>query len=64
MRDCNQRAGNTPQHVEADCVQLVRELLNPEGFGYSVTEEVRTAARRALRITNNPDFPPREVRHD
>lgn len=33
-----------------DCIALVRELLRPEGYGYSVTAEVRNAARRALGI--------------
>lgn len=32
------------------CIDLVRELLRPEGYGYSVTAEVRNAARRALGI--------------
>lgn len=34
----------------AACVDLVRELLDPEGFGYSVSAEVRNAARRCMGI--------------
>jgi hypothetical protein len=31
-----------------DAVALVRKLLDPEGFGHAVTQEVRNEARRAL----------------
>ena len=34
----------------AACVALVRDLLDPEEFGHSVTAEVRNAARRAFGI--------------
>jgi hypothetical protein len=34
----------------AACVALVRDLLDPEEFGHSVTAEVRNAARRACGI--------------
>lgn len=33
------------------CTQLARDLLDPEGYGHAVTQEVRVAARRALGIT-------------
>lgn len=41
------------QLAEADsqhdaCVDLVHALLDPERFGYTVTAEIRDAARRAL----------------
>lgn len=36
------------QTVERNALDLVRELVNPDGFGYSVTEEVRRAAKRVL----------------
>lgn len=38
-------------HDEDKAVELVRQLLNPEGFGYSVTHEVRRAAADVLGIT-------------
>lgn len=31
-------------------LQLARDLLNPDGFAYSVTPEVRNAARRVLGV--------------
>ncbi|WP_280189108.1 hypothetical protein [Delftia sp. PS-11] len=34
----------------AACVALVRDLLDPEGLGHSVSAEVRNAARRAFGI--------------
>ncbi|MFG0786346.1 hypothetical protein [Delftia tsuruhatensis] len=34
----------------AACVALVRDLLDPDGYGYSVSPEVRNAARRAVGI--------------
>ncbi|ROR02616.1 hypothetical protein EDF72_1750 [Delftia acidovorans] len=34
----------------AACIDLVRELFNPEGFAHSVSAEVRNAARRACGI--------------
>lgn len=33
-----------------DAIALVRELINPEGYGYSVTPEVGNHARRVLHI--------------
>lgn len=41
------------QHLAPDAdeaIALVRELINPEDFGYSVTAEVGNRARRVLRI--------------
>ncbi|GGH62282.1 hypothetical protein GCM10010975_26820 [Comamonas phosphati] len=39
-----------PTQKAADALQLVNSLLNPEQFGYSVSAEVRNAARRVLGI--------------
>lgn len=33
-----------------DAIALVRELINPDGYGYSVTPEVSNHARRVLHI--------------
>lgn len=32
----------------SEAFDLIRELINPDGFGYSVTAEVGNAARRVL----------------
>lgn len=40
-------------HLDPDAaaaIALARELIDPEGFGYSVTPEVGNAARRVLHI--------------
>lgn len=37
------------------CIDLVRELLRPDGYGYSVSAEVRNAARRALGIKGSQE---------
>ena len=34
----------------SEAFDLIRELINPDGFGYSVTAEVGNAARRVLQI--------------
>ena len=39
-------------HDDDKAVELVRQLLDPEGFGYSVTPEVRRAAADVLGITH------------
>lgn len=39
-------------HNNDRAIDLVRQLLDPEGFGYSVTEEVRRAAARVLATTD------------
>jgi hypothetical protein len=36
-----------------EVVKFLKELLNPDGFGYSVTAEVRTEAKRILEIIEN-----------
>lgn len=33
-----------------DLIEFVESLLDPEGFGYAVTEEVRDEARKVLGI--------------
>lgn len=38
-------------HAEEKAINLVRQLLDPEGFGFSVTEEVRRRAAEVLATT-------------
>ena len=33
---------------EEEVVHFLKELLNPEGFGWAVTQEVRNSAKRIL----------------
>lgn len=33
-----------------NALELARDLISPEGYAYSVTPEVRNAARRVLRV--------------
>lgn len=42
----------SPARVDHYCslVEFCQDLLNPEQFGYSVTEEVRARARRLLKM--------------
>lgn len=40
-------------HDEDKAIDLVRQLLDPEGFGFSVTEEVRRAAAQVLATTGH-----------
>lgn len=38
---------------ESEIINFLKELLNPEGFGHSVTPEVRKEAKRILEIIDN-----------
>lgn len=38
-------------HDDDKAIKLVRQLLDPEGFGFSVTEEVRRRAAEVLATT-------------
>ena len=37
----------------SEVIKFLKELLNPEGFGYSVTPEVRKEAKRILEAIRN-----------
>ncbi|MFN3375605.1 MAG: hypothetical protein ACK40S_03520 [Burkholderiaceae bacterium] len=37
-------------HAQDQALALVRDLINPEAFGYSVSAEVHAAARRVLGV--------------
>ena len=43
--------------TQADIIKFLKELLNPDGFGYSVTPEVRKEAKRLLEIIENEQNP-------
>lgn len=43
-------AGSYPIDVQRRIREFLKDLLNPEQFGYSVTEEVRTATRKLLKL--------------
>lgn len=46
---CNHRAGGVSYwHGRDKAMELVRDLINPDQFGYAVSAEVHAAARRVL----------------
>jgi len=49
ITQCTHRASDVRYwHGEDKAIALVRELLNPDEYGYSVSPEVHRAARRVL----------------
>lgn len=44
-----------------DLIEFVESLLDPEAFGYAVTEEVRDEARRVLGIETVLNDSPRAI---
>lgn len=43
--------------AESEVIHFLKELLNPDGFGYSVTSEVHKEAKRILEIIENEQNP-------
>jgi len=39
--------------ADSEVINFLKEILNPEGFGYSVTADVRSEAKRILDIIEN-----------
>lgn len=54
LNECTHRAKAVRYwHGEDKALQLVRELLNPDQYGYAVSAEVHNAARRVVGLPLN-----------
>ena len=55
LRECTHRASDVRYwHGRDKAMELVRDLINPDGFGYSVPPEVARAARSVLGLPLSP----------
>ncbi|MDP3228370.1 MAG: hypothetical protein Q8N13_10400 [Acidovorax sp.] len=58
LNECTHRASDVRYwHGKDKAMELVSDLVDPDGFGYAVTSEVHRAACRVLGRPTNPPTP-------